>query len=296
MTIATKLFGGLGNQLFQYATVRKLSLHLDRPVLIDLDWFRDIQEGQTHRIPLLSHFRLPVSHVDSRGHPEQLASPATNVWQAMTRPVRIINEKQPYQFDPQLLKRAQRSRLAYLVGYWQSYRYFEDVREQLLQEIRPSAPLAQHYAAAATRIAEGESVMVHVRRGDYVHSSSASTAHGALPLDYYRSALALIRERVDRPQLYFFSDDIDWVRKHLQTDLPSEYVANASGDTAVIGELELMRQCRHHVIANSSLSWWGAWLSNRPGKTVVAPRSWLKSKPLALDDLLPPEWHVVDGN
>lgn len=294
MTIVTKIFGGLGNQLFQYATARQLGLHLKRPVLADLTWFRNIQQGETPRVPLLSHFHLPVSFVHSEGGPEQFAQPAANLWHAMTRPVRIINERQPFRFDKRLQTLADRSRLAYLVGYWQSFRYFEDARPQLLEDLRPSTVAGSHYADIAARIEGCQSVMVHVRRGDYVHSASAAKVHGALPLDYYRRALELVRTRIEHPHLFFFSDDIEWVREHLQTDMPSEYVANASGDTAVIAELGLMQRCRHHVIANSSLSWWGAWLADRNGQMVIAPGCWLKSKSLALDDLLPPSWQTLD--
>jgi hypothetical protein len=294
MTIAIKVFGGLGNQLFQYATARQLGLRLGRPVSADLTWFRDIQEGVTPRVPLLSHFHLPVSLIDSEGRPENLAQPASNILQAITRPVRIINERQPFRFDKRLQTLAHRSRLAYLIGYWQSFRYFEEARPHLLEDLRPSTAVDSHYADIAARINGCQSVMVHVRRGDYVHSASAAKVHGALPLDYYRRALDLVRSRIDRPHLFFFSDDIAWVREHLQSDLPSEYVANASGDTAVIAELGLMQRCNHHVIANSSLSWWGAWLADRPGQMVIAPRSWLKSNPFELDDLLPPSWQTLD--
>lgn len=294
MTIAIKLLGGLGNQLFQYATARRLGLQLDRPVLADLTWFRNIQEGETPRVPLLSHFHLPVSFVHSDGRPEQLAGPAANLWQAMTRPVRIIQERQPFRFDTRLQALAQRSRLAYLVGYWQSFRYFDEVRPHLLEDLRPSAAVDSHYAEIAARIDGCQSVMVHVRRGDYVHSASAAKIHGALPLDYYRRALELVRSQVKDPHLFFFSDDIAWVREHLQSDLPSEYVANGPGDTAVIAELGLMQRCHHHVIANSSLSWWGAWLADRQGKMVIAPRCWLRSDSFELGDLLPPGWQTLD--
>lgn len=294
MTIVTKIFGGLGNQLFQYATARQLGLHLERPVVADLTWFRNIQEGETPRVPLLSHFHLPVNFIHSDGGPDQLAQPAANLWQAITRPVRVINERQPFRFDERLQTLAHRSRLAYLVGYWQSFRYFEEARPHLLEDLRPMAAVDSHYADIATRIEGCQSVMVHVRRGDYVHSASAAKVHGALPLDYYRRALDLVRSRVEDPHLFFFSDDIAWVREHLQSDLPSEYVANASGDTAVLGELGLMQRCRHHVIANSSLSWWGAWLADRQGQMVIAPRCWLKSKSVELHDLLPPSWHTLE--
>lgn len=294
MTIVTKVFGGLGNQLFQYATARQLGLQLERPVLADLTWFGNIQPGETPRVPLLSHFHLPVSFVHSDGGPAQFAEPAANLWQSITRPVRVIKERQPFRYDRRLPALAHRSRLAYLVGYWQSFRYFEEARPQLLEDLRPLAAAAPHYADIAARIEACPSVMVHVRRGDYVQSASASKVHGALPLDYYRRALDLVRSRVEHAHLFFFSDDIEWVREHLKTDLPSEYVANAASDTAVIAELGLMQRCRHHVIANSSLSWWGAWLADRQGQLVIAPRCWLKSSSLDLDDLLPPTWHTLD--
>lgn len=293
MTIVTKLSGGLGNQLFQYAAARALGLRLGRPVKGDLSWFGDIPEGSTPRVPLLSHFRLPMDYVDARGCPESLFPSATTLWQAMTRPARILREKRPFEFNPRLASMAQRSRFAYLEGYWQSFRYFEDARRALVGELTPRNPLAEVYVKTLHDIQGSEAVMVHVRRGDYVHSQSAARVHGALPLAYYERALEHVQSRVQRPRLFVFSDDIEWVRAHLRHEMPATYVTSADHETAVIDELMLMRQCRHHVIANSSLSWWGAWLSDAPGKTVIAPRQWLQSDALDLGDLIPANWNLL---
>jgi hypothetical protein len=295
MTIVTKLFGGLGNQLFQYAAARYLGLKLGRPVKVDLAWFNDIGEGQTPRIPLLSHFRLPIEHIDSKGQElDFLAPQAENLLHALTRPARILKEKRHFRFDRHLERLVQRSRFAYLDGYWQSYRYFENARAELLDDLTPLAPLDPHYDDVVARIRATQAVMVHVRRGDYVTSKSAANVHGALPMVYYERALALVTARVKHPELFVFSDDIDWVKAHLHSDLPATYVTNAPGAAAVIDELSLMRQCKHHVIANSSLSWWGAWLGNSPQQTVIAPKGWLNERSLDLVDLIPASWQVLD--
>jgi hypothetical protein len=114
-------------------------------------------------------------------------------------------------------------------------------------------------------------VSVHVRRGDYVSDKNANSLMGVLPVNYYLSAIRHMRENVKDAYFYFFSDDLDWVKDNVQTDANCEFV---EAGTDYI-ELDLMSQCRHNVIANSSFSWWGAFLNQNPEKIVVAPRQWV---------------------
>lgn len=119
----------------------------------------------------------------------------------------------------------------------------------------------------------GNSVSLHVRRGDYVRNSRTNATHGVCSIEYYQSAIEYILERVKHPILYVFSDDIEWVKQNLRTHLPTEYIDHNQGAASHF-DMRLMSLCRHHVIANSSFSWWGAWLNPDPNKIVIAPRKW----------------------
>ena len=172
-------------------------------------------------------------------------------------------------------------------------RYFEDVRAQLLEEIQPRRELNPHYAGIAGQIDETNAVMLHIRRGDYVHSTTASSLHGVLPMAYYERALAHLYARERDFTVFVFSDDIAWARGNLPCEHPTVFIDSAQGENAVIDELMLMSRCRHQIIANSSLSWWAAWLNRDEGKVVTAPQRWLASQAIDLHDLIPSRWTVL---
>src|SRR5690606_26072631 len=121
------------------------------------------------------------------------------------------------------------------------------------------------------------SVSLHVRRGDYVQLQSAHNFHGVLPLTYYKRAILLLKEKLERFTIFVFSDDLDWVRSNLQAETPVVYVDYRSDDKTAT-DLALMSLCKHNIIANSSFSWWGAWLNRNPGKQVIAPKPWFRDK------------------
>jgi hypothetical protein len=135
------------------------------------------------------------------------------------------------------------------------------------------------------------SVSLHVRRGDY---TLAAEGNIALPLDYYRRAIDLIRERFSDPTFFIFSDDLEFARQNLPTDIRRIFV-EGNDDFSSHEDLRLMAACQHHIIANSSFSWWGAWLNPREDKIVIAPRHWHLSPDLIYTDLLPPTWHAIDS-
>lgn len=295
MTIVTQLSGGLGNQLFQYAAGRLLSVRLNQPLAADLAWFHNVPVGSTLRTPMLDKLRIALPAMEPARIRAQLNGHARAWWLAWQRPARHLKEKKTFVHDRRLQRVPRTCEFAYLEGYWQSYKYCDPIRQQLLQEVQPARALDPHYQPIAQAIAASESVMLHVRRGDYVSLPSAIQTHGALPLRYYERALAIIAQRVARPELFVFSDDVDWVSRNLKTSLPTTFVRSATGEDAVIDELMLMRSCKHHVIANSSLSWWGAWLSEHAHKTVVAPSWWLAARRFDLRDLIPSQWLIVDA-
>ena len=174
-------------------------------------------------------------------------------------------------------------------GYWQSYRYFADAADKIRQELTPRDPMEPGNAAVAAEIDAVEAVSLHVRRGDYVTNAGAAPFHGLCSLDYYRAAVNHVRARVGAPHLFIFSDDHDWARDNLRFDLPTTYVVANPPDRG-FRDMQLMARCRHHITANSSFSWWGAWLNPRHDKIVVAPQAWFADPKIDTRDLIPQGW------
>ena len=135
--------------------------------------------------------------------------------------------------------------------------------------------------------------MLHIRRGDYVSQVNANQFHGVFPLEYYQKALSGLKELHD-PEVFIFSDDINWAKENLLLDLKTTYIQNIPGEYAVVEELHLMKNCHHHIIANSSLSWFGAWLCQHPNQKVFAPRQWLIKEQISMQDLIPKEWTLIE--
>ena len=129
---------------------------------------------------------------------------------------------------------------------------------------------------------------LHVRRGDYVTNQKFAMVHGTLPLAYYENAMKHIEQNVENPRYFLFSDDPEWAVEHIRSHHKIDVV---SGGSATEGEeLSLMALCKHHIIANSSFSWWGAWLNQKAGKIVIAPKSWFADPNRTMHDLIPESW------
>jgi len=183
-------------------------------------------------------------------------------------------------------------RTLYISGFWQAYPYAEAVAPQLRRELRLREPATGNNQSLLEQIdAAPVSVSLHVRRGDY---TLAAEGNIALPLDYYHRAIDLIRQRFDDPVFFIFSDDIEFARKNLPAGMRQVFV-EGNDDLSSHEDLRLMAACQHHIIANSSFSWWGAWLNPSSEKVVVAPRHWLLSPESAFEDLLPPTWYALDS-
>jgi Glycosyl transferase family 11 len=277
--------GGLGNQLFQYAAARSLAYSLDKELVLDPYWFKHPRPGETVRSLELTNYRvkLRIANIDEQRRWKFLRTRWAR-YLGPLMPMQAVRE-QGYAYNESFGRIVDDS---YLVGAWQSERYFRNIREVLLDELTPIQAPSIRDAELLRTMQACDSICVHVRRGDYVSSNSASAYHGVCSLDYYERAINHVVSQVRKPSLFIFSDDPDWTREHLRTQHPSHYITHNSPDDA-FQDLRLMSHCKHHVIANSSFSWWGAWLSTSPGQIVVAPEKWFSvSRPTP--DLLPPEW------
>ena len=294
MNIIAQLQGGLGNQLFQYATGRALAFQKQATLLLDHSWYTQTYDDVTPRELLLSELNTKGSLISFQPkiqRPKRIQRIAQKFW-----PINpfIFVEQAPYRFDPRLNKSpAFKQQNLYLMGYWQSYKYFESIKAILQSEISPKKVLDTHYQSYLHNIQSTTSAMVHVRRGDYVNLASAAKVHGFIGLDYYLKGMKLLLEKNLDTHFFVFSDDIDWAKENLPYPERTTFVQSINSSDAVIQELELMTHCQHHLIANSSLSWWAAWLSKNPNGAILCPKKWMNDSSLDLNDLLPPRWQRI---
>ena len=275
--IIVTIIGGLGNQLFQYAAGRAVALKHNTRLRLDLSGF-----PRYPRPYLLDHFRIEAREASPAEL--QLATGGGTVG----TPLRRIVENGP-SFHPEILESGPH---LFLQGYWQSPRYFEPVAAQIRADLRLRQPLSPAALAISSSLAEPGSVALHIRRGDYVNHPGANQVHGVTGLDYYHRAMATIEERIESPRYFVFSDDLPWAKQHLHSRHPLHFVDphdSAPAPTRDYEDLILMAQCHHQIIANSTFSWWAAWLNPRPDKQVIAPLRWFAGKPEP-EGLIPPEW------
>ena len=287
--IITRLQGGLGNQLYQYAVGRSLALRLQRPLFIDA---RTILPDMPARHFDLGAFKIEAELVTG------LSAFCTR-WVGSNRMGRLVNTAFPparsYRyirdrqegFDGAIF--SQHDGPIVLHGYWQSYRYFEEIAEWLRRDLTfRRAPSAEN-SSFIRQIESCASVCVHVRRGDYVTSPVISRSLGTCGIPYYQAAALFLASRVMNPKFFVFSDDPEWAQDNLE--LPGQMVAIKHNlGTVDVEDLRLMQHCKHFIIANSSFSWWGAWLSVAPGKTVIAPSQWFRQDRSPSEDRIPSSW------
>lgn len=268
--IVVRLYGGLGNQLFQYATARRLAHNIGTELALDIgDLGKNVTNITTRNYEL---WRYPVHARLLSSKEVKLAKLYTNKILKrlpLPRPWLLYKEKH-FQFDSKVFEFMND---VYLDGHWQCPKYFDCIQNMLRTELTPILPMGSVDETIADAIKDSNSVSIHVRRGDYVTLQCAAQTHGTCSLDYYREAIELMIERVDSPKFFIFSDDPDWTRENLYINAPTEYV-NHNGADSAFQDLKLMSLCQHQIIANSSFSWWGAWLNSNHNKIVVAPKIW----------------------
>jgi hypothetical protein len=275
------LDGGLGNQMFQYAAGRALALRSGARILLDA---RNIH-AQGLRTYGLGEFALggEISLL-AAGKPPRNGR-LGRMWAWLTGAPPTFREA-GFPFDERISRLGADVRLE---GYFQSERYFADATDVIRRDFTPRDTLrAQIETLADSLLPDGASVSIHVRRGDYASPAIMAT-HGLLAADYYDRALRLVAERAGATTPCVFTDDPAWVRAHLR--LPTETRFISEHTQAPLQDLMLMSRCSHHITANSSFSWWGAWLDPSPNKVVVTPSQWFQATHgLDTRDLRPAGW------
>jgi hypothetical protein len=295
-TVAVNIIGGLGNQLFQYATARALADRMNANLILDCSDKRDrkVELGRYHiRASIVespssvrkTYLRLPGTFGGKLSKAaQQLLPPFMEIDNQIFD---LFQEQRWFQYDARI---EQLGGAVYLDGFWQSFRYFDGLIDSIRADLRLIASLNPTNVKWQRQMKETASVCVHVRRGDYVGKEQT---FGLCSIAYYRCAMEYIRGRHADAKFFLFSDDLAWCRQNFAAE-GLIFVDSNSPDTAV-DDLELMRSCRHHIIANSSLSWWGAWLATSPDQLVIAPTPWFISEP-ADDDLICKHWVRLPQN
>ena len=281
--ISVVLRGGLGNQLFQYALARSLAIKNNAHIMLDISDYKNNPD----RIFKLDHFFIQADVTASH--------------RVATLAERIIDYIKPFHlkrfiferhsgFDPAVLNA---KHPVFLEGYWQNEKYFKDIRSELLQEARlkaPMGPAAQKIADAI--ITTPTSVSVHIRRGDYIRPGNKERYDTCTP-EYYARAMQAISTKISPVHFFIFSDDIEWVKNNITfRDAVAVTYVSQSG-IADYEALMLMSMCHHNIIANSSFSWWGAWLNTHDNKIIIAPQQWLHSDQYDTSDVVPKTWWKI---
>jgi hypothetical protein len=283
--VVTRLHGGLGNQFFQYAAGRALALRYGAALKLDIGIFVEytLRRYELDKYPIQATIATEeelsaFAHEPQKGRVGRLIDTISG----RSRPTRY---REPKCFDPALFGL---SVPIHLTGYWQSERYFQHISETIRRELTPVAPLDADNERALTDILRSSSIAVHVRRGDYLKSA----VHGTLPVGYYRRAMDYMASRVSKPVFYVFSDEPSWVHENLHHPAPLVQM-NINGPERGFRDIQLMSACQYHILANSSFSWWGAWMNTSSEKIVIAPKPWYLRKQIETPDLFPEGWVAI---
>jgi len=290
--VVTRLIGGLGNQMFQYAAGRALALRIKASLKLDLSGF-SADPKRRYELDCFPIRAVAATDIDL----QRCGAIPGEQPKLMTRALRRLGVHVPtskvsmyrerhFHFDDNL---ATLRAPVYLDGFWQSERYFVEVAQTVRREFTPTQPFDANNRAFADRISAVKALSLHVRRGDYVDEQGTNRFHGTCSLAYYQRAVEYVSARIAEVHLFVFSDDQRWARENLQFDFPTTFVDANTPDCGFL-DMQLMCRCHHHILANSSFSWWGAWLNPSLEKIVIAPARWFNAAGIDTRDLIPKQW------
>lgn len=297
--IYIKLQGGLGNQMFEYAFAKALALKLNDEVTIDLSGITNL----THNIYSLDHFNIDAHTIDKYDveQRKKIGMKIVNslTWRAYNKGGNLAKYKveKNYQWlfnmfgiytctDGYVKTYNTLSKDKYLIGFFQSSKYFNEYKDIIKKEFTVKDKVLKQNENILKDILNSNSVCLHIRRGDYTKVVN----HLVCDIDYYLKAVNLIKEKVDNPKFYIFSDDINWVKENVNFNTDVNYI---EGNNPNYEELRLMYSCKHFIISNSSFSWWASYLSDNKDKVVVAPSRWFND-PTQVSHIFEDYWNIID--
>ncbi len=294
--IIANIVGGLGNQMFQYACARALAEDLMLPLKVTQDMFGVYKFHYGPELERVFCLSLDVAQPAELRKMIGMLRISPTVRRALASkvlvPFRCRNfiAEPHYRYWDELRDRARVG--GYLQGYWQSELYFLDHSAAIRRDFTFRQPPTGYSAELARVILDTSAVSVHIRRGDYVSNAKTLSWHGICLPEYYFNAIESLRKRVPGARFFAFSDDPRWVADVLLPRYPDLILVDQNKGENSYNDMRLMSLCQHHIIANSSFSWWAAWLNSNPGKIVIAPKQWFANGTDARD-LLPLTWEQM---
>jgi len=284
--IIVKLYGGLGNQMFQYALGRNLALRNKTELKFDVTGLEQDK---------LRHYELDIFNISAT-----IASKSeimlirkssrginSRILRILSQHYFCIKQKDLY-FDATI--KGKKGDI-YLDGYWQCENYFKNIRDIIVNDFIIKYNPDERNKSMLEKIDNSNSVCIHVRRGDYVYNKKTRKVHGTCSFEYYNNAVNIIGKKVRNPEFFIFSDDLQWTKANLKFEYPFIYV-DINNTEKGYEDLRLMSRCKHFIIANSSFSWWAAWLSNNADKIICAPSRWFNS--VDEGDIVPKSWLRIE--
>lgn len=292
--IIVRLSGGMGNQMFQYALGRALSLKHNVPLKLDTTYLY-------HRIKMTNflrpnfnfrNFDLDVFNIQAEiAKPTEISfwnRPILGGWlmliiDALLRKMAFLSGwEKGSGFDENVLKLGPD---AYLQGFWQSEKYFIDIASQIRKDFTLKNLVPQATEELLNEIDNTESLCVHLRR-----THGGGSYHKKYDMDYYENGIRYIAEKKKIDKIFVFSDDIEWCKDNIKFNYPTVFIGREYALSKGEGDLLLMSKCKNFIIPNSTFSWWGAWLSSNPDKIVITPKEWFGNTTISTDDLIPENW------
>lgn len=287
--IMIALKGRLGNQMFQYAAGRALSYRLRTKLGLDTYFV------EKNKLPFQLHkFNIKCEQIPQKMLPPRKDSNWLNrgLWRLGLKKPKVFHQN-GLGYNPNINKVVDDT---YLIGYWQSEKFFIDCKKVIKSDFEIISPPTNQNLETYQEILESPlSISLHIRRGDYLKGKNPSV-HGGCSLIYYEKAVSRIVEQVfhSTPNLFVFSDDPEWVSENINLPFPIRIICHNPPENA-IEDLRLMSVCKHHVIANSSFSWWGAWLGRYENKIIVAPSRWFACSKLNNPDIYCNNWIKIEN-
>jgi hypothetical protein len=293
--VIVQLNGGLGNQLFQYAIARSLSEKQHSKVMLDLNIYN--KTGlRPHEFYALKHFNINAE-IANESDIELFYS--NKIFKKVQRKImrltgmgkiKPVYEKEWFVFNPEVFRYTGN---VYLHGFWQSEKYFKNIEGMIRSELSLKDSLSQKTIEVLKEIrTKKNTVSLHIRRGDYVTDIKTYNTLGLCSLDYYKKCVSLLGNELGDLNIFVFSDDPVWAKKNIVFDYPLYFVDHNDIKYAY-EDMHLMSLCEHNIIANSSFSWWGAWLNNNKNKKVFAPMKWTVDTNHGDLDIIPEGWNLI---
>lgn len=277
MKVVVKLMGGLGNQMFQYAIGKKISLEYDKELILDKTFLLRRDLDITYR-----DFDLDIFNINNKIVENFVV---TNDYKVLDEPFNAPNMTNS-------IKNINTNENIYVSGFFQKEYYFKDIRTQILQDFNISIQ-DDNIKKLESDILSSNSICINVRRGDYVTNQNTNNFHGFHGVEYINKSISEITKKIKNPMFYIFSDDIDWCVNNLKIDYPHFFVDHTYKGNKFSSYLKLMSSCKNFIIPNSTFAWWATWLNQNEEKIVYVPNNWFNVNYMNTDGLIPPNWNKL---